>query len=85
VYGSTPVLIYQLNLNEGKRKKNDVSAVLPDSNSLSCMKNINILAETFLASNKSMKVLKPCCTLLITNLVSFNYLTTRFTALYQAN
>ena len=41
--------------------KTDVSAVLPDSNSLPFMKkNQYSFSETFcLASNKSMKVLKP--------------------------
>jgi len=38
VCGSTSVLIYQINLNEGKTGKSDVSAVLLDSNYLLCMK-----------------------------------------------
>ena len=38
VCGSNSVLIYQINLNEGKTGKSDVSAVLLDSNYLLCMK-----------------------------------------------
>ena len=49
-------------------------------------KNITILCQKHsLASNKSSNVLKPCCTFLITILVSCYYLTTIFTALYQPN
>jgi len=67
--------------------KTYVSAVLQDSNYLPCMKkkSIFIVRNILLASNRSMKVLKLSCTLLITHLVSFNYLLPRFTALYQSN
>jgi len=66
--------------------RTDVSAVLLDSYYLLSMKTkINILHQKHvLASNKSIKIMQPCCTLLMTNSVSFNNLTARFTALYQA-
>jgi len=77
----------QFKLKWRQKWKTDVSAVLLDSNYLLCMKTkINILHQKHvLASIKSIKILQPCCTLLMTNVVSFNNLTSRFTTLYQAN